>query len=117
MEVTYAPEFKPGTDEFALLERASAMLDDLPSIREFPLVKADWRRAVDAGGGWVYRLSLEDDMGRVSSDFTKFALTNVGSTRVVLARLWGKLLTVHSRRSSERIKELSLQLAADAGGE
>lgn len=106
MEVTYAPEFKPGTEEYELLERASAVLGDLPPVRSSEALRAEWRPAADTQGRKVYRLSLNDHRDQVSTDFKSTELRYPLSMRVGLSGLWGDLLKARHDRQHELVQSL-----------
>ena len=69
MDVQYPPDARQWTDGLTLLEQASSLLNEILGPKSSHLVKAEWNRVQDQPGRTLYRLTIQDLTGKVSTDF------------------------------------------------
>jgi hypothetical protein len=94
MNVQYTANAQQRGEDSSLIQHATNRLDEiLGSASE---VKVEWDRLADKTGRTLYRLTLADLTGHVSTDFTPDELRNPLYLHVSLYRLWGDLLQRHS---------------------
>ena len=113
MEVQYSPEARQWADGLTLLEQASTLLAKILGPQSSQLVKAEWSRVQDSQGRTVYRLTLRDSTGEVSTDFALDELQNPLHMRFRLPRLWGDLLQVRLDRQHQQVQILMGQISPD----
>ena len=99
MKVVYSTESSHTVNDFAHLQQASVVLDDLLGPQSSGLVSAAWSTVVDLLGRTLYRLTIRDFTGEVFTDFAPDELRNPLHMRVRLNRLWGDLLQVQVNNS------------------
>jgi hypothetical protein len=109
MDVIYSSEVREW-DGFKLLEQASILLAEVLGPQSAALVKAEWNRVQDPNGRMVYRLTIRDFTGEVSTDFTLDELQNPLHMRFRLPRLWGDLLQVRNNQQHQQVQVLSDQM-------
>jgi hypothetical protein len=112
MDLQYSPEARQSPEGLALLEQASALLADILGPQSSQLEKADWQRWQDQKGRTVYRLTVRDDTGQVSTDFTLDELQNPLHMRFRMYRLWGDLLQVRNEQQHEQVQRIVGQLTS-----
>ena len=98
-----------------LLVPLSVQLDKLVGPRSSPRVKARWSMVRDQYAPIQHRLSMEDDTGHVSTDFTLDELTNKLHMQFRLPHIWGELLKIQSDRQQEEVHRLIGELYAETG--
>lgn len=102
MEVRYPPDTEPGERLPVLLEQATAALAKLRTKRLATFPAAEWHRRLDARGQTVHTLTLRDEEGEVSEDFTHDELANPRYVAVSTSRLYLRLLAIHSDHARDR---------------
>ena len=102
MEVAYSPDI----ERMDLLVPLSAQLDKLISPRSSPRVKARWSMVREPHAPVQYRLSLRDDSGHVSTDFTLDELGNRLHMQFRLPDIWGDLLKIRNDLEHEEVLRL-----------
>jgi hypothetical protein len=98
----------PATTE---LERASALLANVLGAHS-SLVQAEWSPVPSQGGRPLFRLTIWDSTGKVSTDFTADELGNPLHMKVRLYRLWGDLLQIRNDQQHQIVERISAELAA-----
>jgi hypothetical protein len=116
MDVQYSPEARQWAEGLTLLEQASAFLADILGPRSSQQVKAEWDRVQDHRGRALYRLSLRDFSGEVSTEFTPDELQNRLHMKVRLYRLWGDLLQVRNTQQHQQVQIISGQITTGSEG-
>lgn len=106
MDVRYPPDSEPGERLPELLERATAMLAKLRSKRSATFPAAEWHRRLNPRGQTVHTLTLRDDEGEVSEEFTRDHLALTNYMTVSTAHLYSDLLRIHGDHSRERFNEI-----------
>ncbi len=114
MDVQYSPEVRQWTEGWTLLQQASTRLAGIVGPESSPLVKAEWTRVQDPEGQALYRLTMRDLTGEVSTDFTPDELKNLLHMRFRLPRLWGDLLKIRNDHQHQQVQILLDQLTTDA---
>lgn len=110
MELDYAPEIRNNAEELARLEPASTLLAEVMGPNSSQLVRAKWNRVQDSRGRNVYRLTIYDLTGEVSTDFVANDLRNEMHMKFRMYRLWGDLLQIRNNRQHEEVQALSSEL-------
>jgi hypothetical protein len=113
MEVHYSPEVRQWADGVKLVEQASSLLADILGPQSSQLVKAAWNRVQDRQGRTLYRLTIRDFTGEVSTDFSPDELQNPLHMRFRLYRLWGDLLEVRNNQEHQQVQIISGQITSD----
>jgi hypothetical protein len=113
MDVQYSPEVRQWADGIKLIEQASTLLADILGPQSSQLVKAEWNRVQDGQGRTLYRLTIRDWTGEVSTDFAPDELQNRLHMRVRIPLLWDDLLRVRSNQERQQVQILSGQLTTD----
>ncbi len=90
----------------------SAQLADVIGPQSSPIVSAEWAYSRDFRGRDLYRLSLEDHTGRVSTEFATSELANPTHLSVRLYRIWGDLLQIRSDLQMKAIESLRAESLA-----
>jgi hypothetical protein len=116
MDVRYSPEVKQSADGLTLLERASTLLAEILGPQSSEMVKAEWNRVQDHQGRTLYRLTIRDHTGEVSTDFTPADLQNPMHLKYRLYRLWGDLLQIRNDHQHQKVLLLSGQFATESEG-
>jgi hypothetical protein len=116
MDVHYSPELRESGNGLPLLERDSTVLANILRAQSSQLVKADWNRVQDHKGRPLYRLTIRDFTGEVSTDFSPDELENPLHMQVRLSRLWGDLLQILNNQQHQQVQTLSAQIAAGSAG-
>ncbi len=114
MDVQYSPEVRQWAEGFPLLQQASTRLAAILGPQSSQLVKAAWDRVEDAQGRALYRLTIRDSTGEVSTDFTPEELQNQLHMSFRLPRLWGDLLKIRSDQQHQLVQLLSSQMPTEA---
>jgi hypothetical protein len=117
MDVQYSPEARQWADGLTLVERASTLLAEILGPQSSQLVKAEWNRVQDHQGRTLYRLTLRDYTGEVSTDFAPDELQNPLHMRVRLYRLWGDLLQVRNNLQHQHVQIISGQITTGSEGQ
>ena len=112
MEVHYSQEIQQCPAELTLLERASTLLANILGAQSSELVKAEWRRVPDHQRRKLYRLTIRDFTGEVSTDFAPDELQNPLHMKVRLSRLWGDLLQIRNNQQHQQVLTISAQVTA-----
>lgn len=115
MDVQYSSEARQSPDGF-LLEQASALLADVLGPQSSQLVKAEWNRVQDHQGRTLYRLTIRDFTGEVSTEFAPDDLQNRLHMKVRLSRLWGDLLQIRNNQQHEQVQIISGQITTGQEG-
>lgn len=110
MDVQYSTELQQSAKELALVEQASAVLSDVLGPHSSQHVKAEWNRMQDQQGRMLYNLTIQDSVGKVSTDFAPDELVNPLHIRYRMYRLWGDLLQVRNNRQHEEVERLSREI-------
>ena len=105
MDVQYSPEARQSPDA-KLLEQASALLAGILGPQSSQVVKAQWTRLQDQQGQRLYRLTIRDFTGEVSTDFAPDELQNPLHMRFRMYRLWGDLLQVRNELAHQEVQRL-----------
>ena len=114
MDVKYSPGVKLlPTALQESLQMVSAQLAGVIGPQASPMVTAEWDYSRDFRGRDLYRLSIEDHNGRVSTEFAASELANPTHLSVRLYRIWGDLLQIRSDLQMKVIDSLIPELAAD----
>ncbi len=113
MEVQYSLEARQLL-EFPLLEQASALISQFPKSQSSQVVQADWKCVKDVRGRTLYRLTIHDLAGEVSTDFTADEIRIPLHVRVRIYRLWGDLLEIRNNAQHLQVQIISGQIAASA---
>jgi hypothetical protein len=116
MDVQYSPEAKQWADGLTLFEQASTLLAEILGPQSSQLVKAEWNCVQDHQGRTLYRLTIRDNTGEVSTDFTPDELQNPQHLRFRLYRLWGDLLQIRNNQQHQQVQLLSGQFATESEG-
>ncbi len=116
MEVQYSPEVRQWTEGLPLIQQASTRLAGILRPESSQLVKAEWTRVQDPEGRTLYRLTMRDLTGEVSTDFTLDELQNQLHMRFRLPRLWGDLLKIRNERQHQQVQILLDQLTTGSEG-
>ncbi len=116
MDVKYSPESQQWSEGLKLLEQASTLLAEILGPQSSQLVKAEWNRVQDPQGRALYRLTIRDFTGEVSTDFAPDELQNPLHMRVRLYRLWGNLLQVRNNQQHQQVQIISAQITAGSEG-
>jgi hypothetical protein len=111
MDVQYSHEVQQWADGLTLLEQASALLADILGPQSSKQVKAEWDRVQDHQRRALYRLTIRDFTGEVSTDFTPDELQNPLHMKFRLYRLWGDLLQVRNNQQHQQVQIISDQIA------
>ena len=111
MDVQYSPEARQSS-EAMLLEQASTLLADILGPQSSQLVKAEWTCVQDHQGRTLYRLSIRDFTGEVSTDFAPDELQNPLHMRFRMYRLWGDVLQVRNNLLHQQVQILSSEITA-----
>src|SRR4051812_15049449 len=103
--VTYSEKAKEEKEGHALLQKATARLEEVlgPSAG---LVSAAWDRTQDERGRVLYTLRLSDFTGEVFAAFTPDELRSSAHLRSRLLDLWGDLLQVRSNTQVKKLQQL-----------
>ena len=88
------------------LQMVSAQLAGLIAPRWSAGATASWEYSRDFRGRDLYRLTLQDDLGRVSTEFTGDELNNPTLVKVLSYRLWGDLLQIRSDLQFQKLDAL-----------
>ena len=110
MDVQYSPEVRQWAEGLKLLEQASTLLANILGPRSSQQVRAEWNRVQDHQGEALYRLTIRDYTGEVSTDFAPDELQNPLHMRVRLYRLWGDLLQVRNNQQHQQVEIISGQI-------
>ena len=113
MDVQYSPEARQWADGLTLLEKASTLLANILGPQRSQIVKAEWNRVQDHQGRTLYRLTIRDSTGEVSTDFAPDELQNPLHMRFRLYRLWGDLLQVRNDQQHRQVQIISSQITTD----
>jgi hypothetical protein len=113
VDVQYSPEVRHWPEELKLLEQASTLLPAILGSPSSELVKAVWSCVQDHKGGTLYRLTIRDFTGEVSTDFARDELQNPLHMRVRLYRLWGDLLQIRNNQQHQKVQSISGQITTD----
>ncbi len=116
MDVQYSPDARQSADGLTLLEQASTLLADILGPQSSQLVTAEWNRVQDHQGRTLYRLTIRDFTGAVSTDFAPDDLQNRLHMKVRLSRLWGDLLQVRNNQQHEQVQIISGQITTGQEG-
>ena len=116
MDVHYSSEARQCPEELTLLEQAAALLTDILGPQSSEHVKAEWHRLQDHKGRTLYRLTIRDFTGQVSTDFAPDELQNPLHMRVRLYRLWGDLLQVRNNQQHQQVQIISGQITSGQEG-
>ena len=110
MDVQHSPEARQSADAL-LLEQTSALLAEVLGPQSSRVVRAEWNCVQDHKGRTLYRLTIKDFAGEVSTDFSPDELRNPLHMRVRLYRLWGDLLQVRNDQEHQQVQEIIGQLS------
>ena len=116
MDIQYSPEVRQSPDGLTLLEQASTLLAEVLGPQSSQKVKAEWDRVHDHKGRTLYRLTLRDFTGSVSTDFTSADLQNPMHLKYRLYRLWGDLLQIRNDLQHQKVLLLMGQVATESEG-
>jgi len=116
MDVQYSPEVRQSADGLTLVEQASTLLAEILGPQSSQTVKAEWNRVQDHQGRTLYRLTIRDYTGEVSTDFTPDELQNPLHLRFRLYRLWGDLLQIRNNHQHQQVQLLIGQVATESEG-
>jgi hypothetical protein len=116
MDVQYSPDARQWADGLTLVEQASTLLAEILGPQSSQLVKAEWNCVQDHQGRTLYRLTIRDNTGEVSTDFTPDELQNPLSMRYILYRLWGDLLQIRHNRQHQKVQLLIGQVVTESEG-
>lgn len=116
MKVDYSPELRQLGDWNVLLEEASALLADVLGPQSSQLVKAEWTCVRDQRSRELYRLTIRDHTGEVSTDFAPDELQNQLHMKYRLHRLWGDLLQIRNNLQHEQVQIISGAIATGYEG-
>jgi hypothetical protein len=116
MEPIYSTEARQDADRFGLLKQASALLEEILGPESSQFVNAQWDRLEDHKGRTMYRLTIRDFTGQVSTDFAPDELQNPLHMRFRMYRLWGDLLQIRNNQQHQQVELISSQMAGDQAG-
>jgi hypothetical protein len=116
MDVQYSPEARQWADGLTLFEQASTLLAEILGPQSSQLVKAEWNGVQDHQGRTLYRLTIRDNTGEVSTDFAPGELQNPLHMRFRLYRLWGDLLQVRNNLQHQHVQIISGQITTGSEG-
>jgi hypothetical protein len=114
LDVHYSENSKRWGEGYALLQRASDLLAN--TIGSSEGVKATWDMVQDPQGRTLYRLTLQDPTGSVSTDFAPDELANGLHMRFRTYRIWGDLLQLRNKRQHEQVQLISGQISTGQEG-
>lgn len=103
MNVTYSQRAQQSQEARALLEQATALLEEILE-QSAGVVKTEWDRNEDEKGRSLFTLRISDSTGSVSTVFDLQELASPKRMRVRLYRLWGQLLQT---RVDKQLQELT----------
>jgi hypothetical protein len=101
MNVTYTDKAKQVPEEYALLQRATAYLEEVAGSSGAG-VTVSWDRS-DSGHRYRYLLRLSDFTGEASETFFPSELWSSKRMRWPLLRLWGDLLQIRSHKLMDKL--------------
>jgi hypothetical protein len=113
MNVTYADNIQHVGEVYKLIQQATRRLEEILGSSSGS-VSAEWCGGADKQGRDLYRLTLKDFTGQVSTEFALEELGNPLHMHVRLYRLWGDLL---QRRSDEQHKVVQTMISQIGGGQ
>lgn len=113
MNVKYAANAQQGEEGYSLIQQATRRLEEIlgPSAE---LATAEWDRVADKMSRSLYRLTLKDFTGQVSTEFAPEELRNSLHMHVRLYRLWGDLLQHRSDEQHKIVQTISGQISGGA---
>lgn len=105
MNMTYSENAKKAGEAYTLLEKATALLEEVLGSSA-GVVKGEWDRREDAKGHALFSLRISDPWTEPkSADFDPFELKSPDHMRVRLHRLWGDALQARSDRYLKQLQE------------
>lgn len=112
MNVIYRVQLAPSSDEYALLQQASNMLEHVagPSGQN---VTVEWDRFEGPMRNVKYGLTLRDPTGEAEVEILPIELHSADLMRSALNRAWRHLLQRRSDAIHQRVVELIEQMEGD----
>jgi hypothetical protein len=116
MNVKYATNAQQWGQGYTLIQQATRRLEEIlgPSAA---LVSVEWECVVDKTGRSLYRLTLQDVTGPVSTEFAPEELMNPMHMHVRLYRLWGDLLQKQSDEQHKLVQTITGQINGGQEGD
>jgi hypothetical protein len=105
MKIIYNDNAKKWAEGYALLEHATARLEEIIGSSA-DLVTVEWNGMLENGYPPAYRLTLRDFTGEAQATLTVQELRSSSYMRVLLHRLWGDVLKVHSDQQHRKVQAL-----------
>lgn len=108
MNIQYTDRVKQ-SEEFELVQKATAMLEEVLGSKNAPLMSGEWDRTDGETAPSAFMLRLHNPDGETAGRFNQNDLQNPSRRELLLRGLWSNLL-------GQRLDRLLHNLADEGGG-